>query len=748
MDFQLEGLFGDDSSIAIKDNSKEKIKKLVKQSQPIDIDELDDDAASKILKKKNVSITEKLNIINKKVLKTLGKQKANVIIIKTIDEFQDYITKAISVGRIAIDTETNNSLDPVTCKLMGLCLYVPGEKQAYIPINHRDPLTKERLSWQLTEEDVRVQLKRIVDAKIVEATASGWEPEFFGQSIEDWYLHNVAPMTTNPLIIMHNGKFDYEVIKCTCRIAIKPDWDTMVANRLYNENEKAGLKELYTKNIDPTQAKYHIDELFEAVAYADVDPDIFALYAATDSLMTDKVYLYQVPFFTAPEQSRLYNLFINIEMWIVVITAEMELKGVCVDEEFGAHLHDKYAAQLDNVDARIAVNLQSFESIISKWRLTKEANEKTKQYQPKKSKLSYDKLLKKYPNEDANGKRFSYGKSKSDQLDTNINLSSPVQLAILFYDVIGIKFTGKSKDERGTGKEELQKIKNGLNAIIKKAKAEAYISEADTELELDDDGNPILPEEFDLTDDEQSAGVSLKNKDENIINSAFDLCSLILERRGILKIITTYVDVIPTLAKHWPDGRIRFHLNSLGTDTGRYSSGGKIKYMENEEQITVSGINIQNIPSHNPEIRMLFKAAPGCRIIGSDYSAQEPRMTTHLSQDPTMLTAYNEDKDLYAMIAMSAFDNNYEDNLEFYPEGTELEIDGRRVVSGTGKESMVKTDSDDGITVNYYDILETVRGDKTAEEINIGEKVISDIGELVVAKKVRIDNKIVLTFAK
>ena len=48
----------------------------------------------------------------------------------------------------------------------------------------------------------------------------------------------------------------------------------------------------------------------------------------------------------------------------------------------------------------------------------------------------------------------------------------------------------------------------------------------------------------------------------------------------------------------------------MGTDTGRYSSGGKIKYMdENDNPVEVSGINIQNIPSHNPEIRMLFKAA-------------------------------------------------------------------------------------------------------------------------------------------
>ena len=58
------------------------------------------------------------------------------------------------------------------------------------------------------------------------------------------------------------------------------------------------------------------------------------------------------------------------------------------------------------------------------------------------------------------------------------------------------------------------------------------------------------------------------------------------------------------------------------------------------------------------------------------------RMTAFLSQDPNMIKAYLEGKDLYAMIAQAAFNNRYEDNLEFYPEGTELEIDGEKVIAG------------------------------------------------------------------
>lgn len=47
-----------------------------------------------------------------------------------------------------------------------------------------------------------------------------------------------------------------------------------------------------------------------------------------------------------------------------------------------------------------------------------------------------------------------------------------------------------------------------------------------------------------------------------------------------------------------------------------------------------------------------------------------------------MRQAYLEGKDLYCVIAASIYNNRYEDNLEHYPEGTELELDGKKIVCG------------------------------------------------------------------
>ena len=503
-----------DFNIDLTKPSPEKLAKKLASTEEGEVD------AAKVLKSKKVSLEEKLALIKTKVLEVLGKQRKNVIVIKTKEDFEDYVSKAIQFGRIAVDTETNNSTDPMTCQLMGLCLYYEGGKQAYIPVHHVNPETGEHLEWQLTEEDCRVQLQRVKDA--------------------------------GTFVVMHNGKFDYEVIKCTCNIELEPDWDTMIGAHLLNENELKGLKIQYTTKIDPTQDKYDIESLF-TVPYKYVDPDIFALYAATDSMMTDKLYVYQVAIFEAPGNERLYWLLKNIEMPIVKVAGDIELIGVCIDQEFGEKLRLKFNQNLEDIDARIEQELKALEPTINKWKTSTDATSQTKQFEPKKTTLSLAKLEAKYPYVDAKtGKRYKLGKAKNEQLGDPINLASPTQLAILFYDILKCPTVSK-KSPRGTGKEELE----------------------------------ALAERTDIA-----------------------LCKLILERRGVVKLISTYIDVLPALARHWPDGRIRYKLNSVGTDTGRFSSGGEFKFLDGDDPVEISGFNSQNIPSRGDGkiTRLLFEA--------------------------------------------------------------------------------------------------------------------------------------------
>lgn len=511
----MNSLFGESFAI---DLAKPDVKALIKKTQKT-VDLNADPQA--LLKSKKLTLDERLSVIKTNVLKILGKQKQNTLVIRTREELDRYIDTVIAGGFCAVDTETNNSLDPITCKLMGLCLYSPGQKQAYIPVNHINNQTNSRLDNQLTEQDCRQALQRIIDA--------------------------------NVFIIMHNGKFDYEVLKCTCGIEVKPDWDTQVAAHLIDENELSSLKHQYCTKIDPSQTKYDIEKLFENVLYAQVDPEIFALYAATDSFMTYKLFRYQEPFMRAEENKKVYWVFTNIEMPIVVVTADMELRGVKIDQAFSEKLKLRFNHELEIVDAKIGQELKQLEDKIALWRLTPQANVKSVQWAPKKSKRSMDAIEAAYPEVDeATGKRFKYGKTPSAQLESPINLASPTQLAVLFYDILKAPCVNKQKP-RATGKQELQEIADRTN----------------------------LP-----------------------------ICKLLLERRGIEKLITTYVEPIPALAAHWPDGRVRAHLKSTGTNTGRYSSGGTIKFVDEQsgEPVEISGLNLQNIPSRGDGkvARLLF----------------------------------------------------------------------------------------------------------------------------------------------
>lgn len=494
---------------------------------------------SKALKSSSVSLEFKLEAIRTNVMRILGRYAERTQVIRTREDLTAYIDAAINNGVIAIDTETNNSLDPISCKLMGPCIYTPGQKNAYIPINHVNRVTGQRLENQLTEQDVREEFSRLTGVKI----------------------------------IMHNGKFDYQVIKCTCGLQLLVYWDTQVAVRILDENEKsAKLKEQYKMKIDPSIEKYSIEHLFEGIEYAIVDPDLFALYAATDAFMTYELYKWQEAQFLQTGNERLFDLFLNIEMPVMEVAAEMELSGVMIDKEHAARLSEKYHRLSDDVQRRIDTQLLEYRDIIEQWRPTPEANER-KQKLNKKGEMTFS-------------------KSKSEQLKDPPELTSPTQFAILLYDVLKVPVVDK-KSPRGTGEEILLKIDNPL-------------------------------------------------------------CKLVLEKRGLEKLLSTYIDKLPNCVNP-TDNRLHAHFNQLGAGTGRFSS---------------SDPNLQNIPSHTKSIRMMFIPSPGHVMIGSDFSQQEPRLLAEYAQDENMIGAYKDGKDLYATIASGVYNNTYWDNMEHHEDGT------------------------------------------------------------------------------
>ena len=85
---------------------------------------------------------------------------------------------------------------------------------------------------------------------------------------------------------------------------------------------------------------------------------------------------------------------------------------------------------------------------------------------------------------------------------------------------------------------------------------------------------------------------------------------------------------------------------------------------------------MQNIPSHAEDIRHMFRATPGYVMLSSDYSAQEPRVTAFISNEKSMIKAFQANRDVYATIASLSFNLPYERCLEHNPETGEYQADG------------------------------------------------------------------------
>ena len=166
---------------------------------------------------------------------------------------------------------------------------------------------------------------------------------------------------------------------------------------------------------------------------------------------------------------------------------------------------------------------------------------------------------------------------------TDFNINSPKQLAFLLFEKLGLPPVKKTKTGYSTDVEVLEQLKN-----------------------------------------------------------AHAIPALVLEYRGLAKIKSTYVDVLPGMVDP-RDGRIHTTFNQTQAATGRLSS---------------SDPNLQNIPIRTDlgrRIRSGFVADPGCLFVGADYSQVELRLLAHLSGDRDLSRGFLEGEDIHAATARGVF---------------------------------------------------------------------------------------------
>ena len=126
------------------------------------------------------------------------------------------------------------------------------------------------------------------------------------------------------------------------------------------------------------------------------------------------------------------------------------------------------------------------------------------------------------------------------------------------------------------------------------------------------------------------------------LRSKHPIIGKLLEYRGLKKLLSTYIDALPTLVNPLT-GKIHTTFNQTVTSTGRLSS---------------TNPNLQNIPIRDEEgreIRKAFIPDEGCVFLSADYSQIELRIMAHLSGDKNMLDAFIAGQDIHAATASKIY---------------------------------------------------------------------------------------------
>ena len=152
-----------------------------------------------------------------------------------------------------------------------------------------------------------------------------------------------------------------------------------------------------------------------------------------------------------------------------------------------------------------------------------------------------------------------------------------------------------------------------------------------------------IPEQFQKKSRKTKTGYSTDAAVLDKLQGDHPIVDDLLEHRTLSKLKSTYVDALPQLVRA-DTGRVHTDFNQAATGTGRLSS---------------SNPNLQNIPirtEFSRQIRKAFLPESGWLMVSADYSQIELRILAHLSQEPVLIEAYQNNRDVHTVTAQLLFE--------------------------------------------------------------------------------------------
>jgi len=158
----------------------------------------------------------------------------------------------------------------------------------------------------------------------------------------------------------------------------------------------------------------------------------------------------------------------------------------------------------------------------------------------------------------------------------------------------------------------------------------------------------ILEGNFTTGKDRQKIGRASEDSIAEFRTYISEFTQILDDYKSLQKQASTYIISLISAAEKDKDGKIYTELNLASTESGRLSSKGP---------------NLQNITRTKeglPNIRGLFEASPGRRIVSADYSQAELRTIAYLSGDPGLRDIYYDTgRSLHKEMAESFYGSGY-----------------------------------------------------------------------------------------
>jgi len=228
-------------------------------------------------------------------------QQGHYTAVLTEDDLNLWIEKIRSEKMVALDTETD-SLDPMKANPVGICLSLGDHEACYIPIAAVGSVC-------LPEDLIKAKLKPLLEDD---------EVKIIGQNI----------------------KYDYKVLK---RWGIEPAnlwFDTMIAAWMIDAGSLVNMDFLAERYLNYTTVHFK-DVVPKGGIFSDVPLEDAVNYAAEDADITWRLY---ETLSQSLNDKNLSDLFHSLEMPLVRILAEMELRGIRVNKQ---ELHE-YGKELES----------------------------------------------------------------------------------------------------------------------------------------------------------------------------------------------------------------------------------------------------------------------------------------------------------------------------------------------------------------------------------------------------------------